>query len=587
MHLFVNFIDALKSVLFGLNRIVWDWPSAMPLMVLLLVGTGIITTVRLRGIQVRRFWHGIRVLKGDYDDPSHEGDLTHFQALSTALSATIGIANIAGVATAIHYGGPGTLFWMWVTAILGMALKFTECTLAQRFRKIAPSGEASGGPMYYIEKGLGKNWKPMAIAFAVATAITPLGMGDAVQSFTVADQFRQDLRVPTFVTGLVMTLLVGAVILGGIRRIGKVTSKLVPFMCLLYVAAGLAVIVLNADQILPTLRLIVVSAFRPAAEVGGFAGGGFVFLLTWGVKRGLFSNESGLGSAPIVHAAARTDEPVREGVVAMLGPFVDTLVVCTITGLVILTTGVWSQKQPQRLAVKEQSALTAVVAGARVHTDGVVRSRDIAAGTYRVEDGRPEGFGLVRENGTVDGLRILVKGGATGVERTRPFSGTVRIPSDAEGDFAFAVFRNTKGRRVDASRFWVRGEALQNGSPLTSWAFQKGLGRLAGGHGNYLVTIAVFLFALSTAISASYYGDRATQYLLGDRWILPYRILFCAMQFIGAIYSLELVWTFSDIALAFMAVPNLIAILLLTGMVRKMTLKYVAEGRLKPPVHEG
>ena len=585
MPVFAGLIDALKTILFGLNRYVWDWPSAMPLMVLLLVGTGIVTTIRLRGIQVRRFWHGIRVLKGDYDDPRHEGDLTHFQALSTALSATIGIANIAGVATAIHYGGPGTLFWMWVTAVLGMALKFAECTLAQRFRKISPKGEASGGPMYYIERGLGKGWKPMAVAFAVATVVTPLGMGDAVQSFTVADQFRQDFRIPTILTGLVMTVLVAAVILGGIRRIGKVTSKLVPFMCLLYVVAGLAVLLLNADQILPTLRLIVVSAFRPAAEVGGFAGGGFVFLLTWGVKRGLFSNESGLGSAPIVHAAARTDEPVREGVVAMLGPFVDTLVVCSITGLVILTTGVWSQKQVQKLAVTEQSSLTAIVAGARVHRDGVVRRGDIASGTFRVAAGRPEGFGLVRDNGTVDDMEILVGAHALDTSGAAPFTGTVRIPADAQGDFALAAFRNEKGRRVDASRVWIEGRALQNGSPLTSWAFQKGLGRLAGNHGNFLVTIAVFLFALSTAISASYYGDRATQYLFGDRWILPYRILFCAMQLIGAVYSLELVWTFSDIALAFMAVPNLIAILLLTGVVRKMTLAYVAEGKLEPPVH--
>ncbi len=582
MALVLPVSDAVKTAIDGLNNVVWNWPSVLPMLVVLLVGTGIVTTFRLGWVQVREFWHGLRVLKGDYDDPEHEGDLSHFQALSTALSATIGIGNIAGVATAIHYGGPGALFWMWVTAVFGMALKYTECTLAQRYRIISPKGEASGGPMYYIEKGLGRRWKPLAVAFACFAVISSFGSGNSVQSFTVADQFRQDMHVPTWLTGLIVSMLVALVILGGIKRIGKVTSKLVPFMCVLYVLGGLIVLLLDFREIVPTFQLILSSAFQPAAKMGGFAGGGFVFMMTWGVKRGLFSNESGQGSAPIAHASAKTDKPVREGMVAMIGPFIDTLVVCTITGLVILVTGVWNQKQAQVLPVNAQSALTAIDAGARVHTDGVVRPEDLASGRLAVEDGRPVDFRLVRNHGTMDDLRVLAGGREIIGFSPRPFTGTLTIPRAEAGNAAAAVFRTPAGTVVPAARMWVKGKALQNGSPLTSWAFKKGLGRLAGNHGNYLVTLAVFLFALSTAISWSYYGDRSIQYLLGDRAILPYRLAFCVMNFLGAIYSLEMVWTFGDTALGLMTIPNLLAILLLTGQVKKMTRQYVANDRFPP-----
>ena len=361
-----SLFEWVSQAIFDLSDFVWGWPSQMPLLVLLLVGTGLVTTFRLGWIQVRYFRHGLRVIRGEYDDPEHEGDLSHFQALTTALSATVGIGNIAGVATAIHYGGPGAMFWMWVTAVFGMALKYTECTLAMKFRVILPGGSASGGPMYSIERGLGRKWKPMAIAFAVFAVISSFGSGNAVQSFTVADQFRQDLGVPTWITGLILASLVAAVILGGIRRIGRVTSKLVPFMAAIYVGSAMIVLLLHADQIIPTLGLIFASAFQPAAQIGGFAGGTFIFMLTWGVKRGLFSNESGQGSAPIAHAAAKTDEPIREGVVAMIGPFIDTLLICTMTGLVILTSGVWHEKQEQKLVVNEQSAIVAVNVGAEV-----------------------------------------------------------------------------------------------------------------------------------------------------------------------------------------------------------------------------
>jgi AGCS family alanine or glycine:cation symporter len=576
-------LDTVKAVVDTLNGIVWNWPAAMPLLVIVLVGTGLVTTFRLGWIQVRRFWHGIRVLKGDYDDPEHEGDLSHFQALSTALSATIGIGNIAGVATAIHYGGPGAMFWMWVTAVFGMAIKYTECTLSMRYRVISASGEASGGPMYYIERGLGKTWKPLAVAFAAFAVTSSFGSGNSVQSFTVADQLRQDLHVPTWLTGLVVASLVAMVILGGIKRIGIVTSKLVPFMCVVYVLGGLSVLLYHYQEVVPSILLIVKSAFQPAAQFGGFAGGGFVFMLTWGVKRGLFSNESGQGSAPIAHAAAKTDEPVREGMVAMLGPFIDTLVVCSITGLVIIVTGVWHLKQSQTLPVNKQSALTAIVGSAQVQSKGVVRDGDLASGVFEVKEGRPAGLTLVRNNGTVDNLVFLVGGREILGLSPEQFTGTVTLPKAAAGDVMAASFRDASGQKIPAARMWIRGDALQNGSPLTSWAFGKGLGRLGAAGGQYIVTLAVFLFALSTIISWSYYGDRSIQYLLGDRYILPYRIVYCVMTFLGAIYSLELVWSFGDTALGLMSFPNLIAVLLLTGKVKAMTREYTTSGHMAVP----
>lgn len=576
--------EIVSNIIVTVSGVVWGWPEQLPLIVVLLVGTGLVTTFRLGWIQVRYFRHGVRVIRGEYDDPEHEGDLSHFQALSTALSATVGIGNIAGVATAIHYGGPGALFWMWVTAVFGMALKYTECTLAMKFRTILPDGSAAGGPMYSIERGLGQRWKPLAVAFAAFAVISSFGSGNAVQSFTVADQFRQDLGIPTWITGLVLASLVALVILGGIKRIGQVTSKLVPFMAALYVGTAMLVLALNIGEVPSTLALIFTSAFQPAAQIGGFAGGTFIFMLTWGVKRGLFSNESGQGSAPIAHAAAKTDEPIREGVVAMLGPFVDTLLICSMTGLVILTSGVWHDKQQQQVAVNEQAAIVAVVDGAVVGTNGVIAPEDLAAGELAVVGGRPQGFALVRNHSVVDEVELLVTESAVLQTDLRSFTGSVVLDPADEGKLELASLVDQSGAPVDGGLV-MRGKAMQNGSPLTAWAFRRGLGSIAGGQGHLLITLAVFLFGLSTAISWSYYGDRSILYLAGPKWVVPYRVVFCIAHFLGAVYSLELVWAFGDMALGLMTIPNLISILLLTGVVKGWTKQYVAEGKLEPPEH--
>jgi len=573
--------DLLSHLILSASSLLWGWPGKMPLIVILLVGTGVITTFRLGWIQIRYFLHGIRVIRGEFDDPEHQGDLSHFQALTTALSATVGIGNIAGVATALHYGGPGALFWMWVTAVFGMALKFTECTLAMKYRSVLPDGSAAGGPMYSIEKGLGRHWKPLAGAFAIFTIISSFGSGNAVQSFTVADQFRQDLGIPTWITGAVMASLVAMVILGGIKRIGRVTSKLVPFMAFFYIAAGLAVLATRLDHLPAILILILRSAFTSAAPAGGFAGASVIFMLTWGVKRGLFSNESGQGSAPIAHAAAKTDEPIREGVVAMLGPFIDTLMICTMTGLVILSTGVWNEKQEQKLEVNKQAAITAYDTGTSVEIDGVIPDESRAEGLHRVRFGRCSDVVLIRNNSTVDKAVLLVDTPSG----EQPFDGSLVFDPENPGDMSRVKLLDAEGKPLFGPLV-LEGKALQNGSPMTAWAFQKGLGKIAGGSGHLLVTLAVFLFALSTAISWSYYGDRAVVYLFGEKWTLPYRIIFCIVHYLGAVYSLELVWGFGDLALGLMTIPNLLSILLLTGRVKTWVGQYVRDGKMQPP-HSG
>jgi alanine or glycine:cation symporter, AGCS family len=475
-------MTALNKIIEVVNGFVWGFPEKMPWLVIVLLTAGIFITFSLRWIQLFKIKHALDVILGHYDNPDDDGDINHFQALSAALSATIGIGNIAGVALAIRYGGPGALLWMWITAIFGMALKFSEATLAIHYRNLNPDGSASGGPMYYIENGLGKKWKPLAIAFAVLTITSSFGQGNTIQAFTVSDQVLHEFQSflpgenfwispvnflwlevePVRISaGLLISIIVGLVIIGGIRRIGAVASKLAPTMALIYVGSGLLILVIHPFDTFSAFLSIFREAFAPRAEIVGVTGGGFlIFLNTMvtGIKRGLFSNEAGQGSAPIAHAAAKTMEPVREGVVAMIGPLIDTLIICSITGLVIISTGVYL-------------------------------STDL------------------------------------------------------------------------------------NGSPLTAAAFQAGLAPLFS-NGDKVVTVSVLLFAISTVISWSYYGDRSTYYLAGKEYIIWYRIVYVILTFFGSIVSLELVWNFGDAAVGLMAVPNLIALILLAPVVKKLTLDY-------------
>lgn len=511
-----------------------------------LVGTGIYLTLRMRFIQIRKLKHSWEIIRGVYDDPKDAGDITHFQALSAALSATIGIGNIAGVATAIHYGGPGALFWMWVTAFFGMCTKYVECTLSMAYRNINPDGSASGGPMYYVEKGLGQDWKPLAVIFAFCAALCSFGTGNMVQSFTVADSFRTEFGIPPWVSGLTVATIVALVIIGGIKRIGQVASRLVPFMSTLYILTGLTIIFLHFNQVPATFGLIFKHAFTPLAGLGGFVGATMLYTLNWGVKRGLFSNEAGQGSAPIAHAAAKTGEPVREGAVAMVGPLLDTLIICTITGLVIITTGAWNGKE---LTNKPLTDVEILVPGSN-YIMNTKLDGDRFAGEFKVHEGMPVGVELGANHGLIEDAVIYEPG-------DMPLNATVAVDS--------AGVVTIVGEDLSAGSVLVYGKMRQNGSLLTTFAFSKGLG--GSPWGRYLVTFGVFLFAISTMISWSYYGDRSVQYLWGDKAVLPYKWIYVFFNFLGSILALEVVWGLGDMALSLMSFPNLLALLVLAGKV--------------------
>jgi AGCS family alanine or glycine:cation symporter len=514
-----------------LNGMVWGTP-----MIILLVGTGLYLTLRLAFIQVRGFRHSIRCISGKYDRPEEEGDISHFQALAAALSATIGTGNIAGVGVAIAAGGPGAVFWMWVTAVVGMATKFTSCSLALKYRKIHPDGSASGGPMYYLRDGLGLGW--LGTLFAIFAGVASLGIGCAVQSNSVVDGLLsilptgiQSAEIPEGVFiiggtplikpafGLVLAVLVGIVIIGGIRRIAQVASRIVPFMCAVYILGALVILLMNAEEVPGAFGQIFHYAFSPLALGGGALGVIVQYAVKEGVKRGIFSNESGLGSAPMAHAAAKTKEMIREGHVAMLGPFIDTIIVCTMTALVIIVTGVW-----------------------QVHGEG----EQVLYG--------PGGVGMAIKTENSVGDTILVVGQWDPVqEEMVPIPAPNPNPDDPN------------------SAFYL----VPTSAALTTAAFDAGL----PGIGKYIVAFGLVFFAYSTMISWSYYGDRCFEYLFGERAITPYRWVFCLFIVVGTIGGLQLVWLVADNLNALMAIPNLIALIFLAGIVQRETKDYVRRMR--------
>ena len=547
-----------------LAEYVWDrgipfQGDEIPWVIIALLGTGVFLTIRLGFLQLSKLGHGFAVASGIYDDPAEPGDVSHFQALTTALSATVGIGNIAGVALAIHWGGPGALFWMWVTAVVGMATKYSEVTLAQHYRRVEKvdldphkwEGTVSGGPMYYIEQGLGPRWKPLAVFFALMLGTTAFLTGNAIQANTVADTVSTQFGVPVWITGLVTASIVALVIIGGITRIGKVTGIVAPLMAAIYVFGALTIIALNYDKLIPAFGLIFREAFNPTASIAGAGMGVFLLTMIWGVKRGLFSNEAGQGSAPIAHAAAKTDEPVSEGVVALVEPFIDTIVISSMTGLVIILTGVWDARIPTQLTL-EKGDISYVVE----ETSG--RFAEIKApAEIRVEGGRYVETGATAAR--VAWHEVPVETLYVDEDRTQPFTGIVYT------DRQIAVAED--GVTYSA----LHGYASESGAPLTMIAFQRGL---PGDIGLYIVVLSVFLFAVSTAIAWSYYGDRCANYLFGTKMILPYKMVFVLMHFVGSILSLSVVWTLGDVFLGIVILPNLLALLLLSPKVYELTKSY-------------
>jgi AGCS family alanine or glycine:cation symporter len=543
MELFSQIIGQLNSFL-------------APILVIGLLGAGLFLTLRLRFIQIRKLGHGFAVSSGKYDDPNEPGDVSHFQALTTALSATVGVGNIAGVAIAIHIGGPGALFWMWVTAFLGMATKYSEVTLAQYFRVPVESdgkvwaGSVAGGPMYYIERGLG--WKPVAVFFAFMLMLTSFMTGNAVQANTIATQFRETLGIETWITGLITATLVGLVIIGGIRRIGAVTGVLAPLMAGLYVTAALVILVVHWDHVLPAFVTIFREAFNPTAGVAGTGVGALLTTLTYGVQRGLFSNEAGQGSAPIAHSAAKTDEPVSEGVVALLEPFIDTIVICTMTGLVIVITDAWNDRVPSALPLRDVNVSYVVGDDAQGYR------RVTAPDSIRYVDGRPLEGQPQLAYFSIGVPRLFVD-----PAQTQPFTGTL-YPLRAQA-------RSEEGQLYTT----LYGDAVRSSAPLTTLGFERGLSKIGlGGIAQYIVLLSVFLFAISTSISWSYYGDRCAYYLFGVKGILPYKIVFLVMHFLGAVVAVTTIWNVGDVALSLVTLPNVISLVALSGLLKKLTDSY-------------
>lgn len=509
----------------------------------LLLSVGIFFTLYLGFPQIRYFKHAVGVTTGRFDKAGAKGDTTHFQALATALSGTVGTGNIGGVALALHLGGPAALFWMWVTAFFGMTSKFVEVTLSHKYREQTADGTMAGGPMYYMEKGMNAKW--LAVLFAMATVLSSFGTGSLPQINSIAAGLQSTFDIEPIVTGAVLSVLLALVIIGGIKRIAKVAAAIVPTMAILYLIGAFAVILPNLGNIGPSFVAIFSDAFTGSAATGGFLGATFAYVFDRGVNRGLYSNEAGQGSAPIAHAAARTDEPADEGMVSILEPFIDTIVICTITGLVILSSGAWKEKFDNDF----QRADMRFVAGAYSEEQpqdveqmfNLLNGDETAATLYSGDIALTDGMATNTDDFTLMASRSF----AEDVVYTRdgtPLSGT------------FAV---TEGRLDDAS-VEVSGKSLIHSVPLTTVAFTRGL---FGEFGQYIVSIGLMLFAFSTAIAWSYYGDRAMTYLLGSKSVMPYRVVYVAGFFYAAFADTTIVWNLALIAIVLMTAPNLFGLL--------------------------
>ncbi|MFZ7097134.1 alanine/glycine:cation symporter family protein [Luteimonas dalianensis] len=448
-------MEQLQAVLDQISSFVWGPFLLIPLLLL----TGLYLTVRLGGLQFRIIGHALWLALVRRRENSTTGDVSHYQALATALAATIGVGNIAGVATAIGIGGPGALFWMWVTGLVGMATKYSEGLLGVKYRQVDAKGEQSGGPMYYLTNGIGGAWgKALGVAFALFGAIAAFGIGNMVQANTAAAQLEATWNISPTWSGLAMAVCAAAVILGGIKSIARFAASVVPLMCVLFILANLLVLTVFAERVPDALATVFTDAFSGTSAAGGFAGSAVILAIQMGVARGIFSNESGLGTGAIAAASALTDQPVRQAMVSMTQTFIDTLIMVTLTALAIIVTGAWAQ----------------------------------------------------------EGLA---------------------------------------------------------GAPMTAWALEQAMG---GGWGNVTIAVGVLVFSFTTLLGWCYYGERCIEMLVGRRGVMPYRLAFSLVVYVGAVLSLEMVWTFSDIANGLMALPNLIGLLLLSGVVANETRKYFA-----------
>jgi AGCS family alanine or glycine:cation symporter len=523
-----------------------------------LLGVGVFFTLYLGFPQVRFFKHGWKVLMGKYAKDDDPGDTSHFQALSTALSGTVGTGNIGGVAFAIYLGGPAALFWMWATAFVGMTTKFVEVSISHKYRKEDEQGFMAGGPMYYMEHGLNMKW--LAVFFAIATVISSFGSGNMPQANNMASGIETSFAVPSYVTGAILALLLGFVIIGGIQRIAKVASTLVPFMAALYTVGAIAVLITHYENVIPSFIQVFQTAFTGSAAAGGFLGASFAYAFNRGVNRGLYSNEAGQGSAPIAHASARTKEPVAEGMVSILEPFIDTLIICTLTGLVILSSGVWSTKYETEFSPFD----TEIVMGS--YSDN--NSQHVKLLSQHLDLSPPDNDPVRAYSGPVDVTEGTLDLTNITVIHNRSISEDVKVLRGGALYTGTVVIENGALNDPNLS---LSGYSLLHSVPLTAQAFRSSF---LGQWGEYLVTVGLVLFAFSTALAWSYYGDRAVTYLVGSNWVMPYRLLYVSGFFLATVVDTSLIWLISAITVALMTLPNLIGILLKAQEIKRMTREY-------------
>lgn len=529
-----------------------------------LLGTGLFFTIYLKFPQIRFFGHALKVVRGKYDKADEKGDTSHFQALTTALSGTVGTGNIAGVAFAIYLGGPAALFWMLMTAVLGMTTKFVEVSLSHKYRETDEQGFISGGPMYYMKNKLKMPW--LAAFFAAMTIVSSFGTGNLPQINSISSSLHSTFGIEKMLSGSVLAILLAIVILGGIKRIAKVTEKLVPTMAIIYFIGALAVIFYNYQNIAPALVSVFANVFTGTAATGGFLGAGFAYAFNRGVNRGLFSNEAGQGSAPIAHAAARTEEPVSEGMVAILEPFIDTIIICTLTGLVILSSGVWNEKFHNEFQTTDMLIMTEVYDDTNQHDQDKLfnflndRSElPLFTGDLIIEKGQ------IQNQLSVLHARSVAEDILVYNEQDSLLTGKVSVLN--------GVYNGENGA-------YFKGRSLIHSAPLTAEAFTRSY---MGEWGRWIVSIGLLLFAFSTAIAWAYYGGRSVTYLFGAKGVLPYRIIYCIGFFVASFADTTIIWTLSGITIALMALPNLIGILLLRKDMKETMNSYWINFRAEHP----
>ena len=579
MYTILNeYVNAFSELLLVLDANLsgsWWFPA-------LLIGTGVYFTAYLGFPQFKFFGHGWRIVTGKYAKEDAKGETSPFEALTTAMSGAVGTGNIGGVALAIWVGGPAAIFWMWITAIFGMTTKFVEVTLAHKYRTTLGDGSISGGPMYYIEKSFNKRWA--GVLFAGLMMICAIGSGNMPQINNIAQVLDDTFSIDKLATGLILGAMLWAIIAGGIKRIAKIASKLVPIMAVIYFGGALVVVTENYQNIIPSFHQIFSQIFSGSAAAGGFLGASFAMSLKLGLARGLYSNEAGQGSSPIAHASAKTEHSVEQGMVSILEPFIDTIVVCSVTALVILSSGVWTEKFENEFErsslffisgsyddtnVSHQEELAKYVSDKRKFTNNTSKVQSYS-GNLVILDGALEDNELTifHNNSIAESVFFLASGECEQKDRDKEKSRDL---------FNGQIETNKEGKIKPSSlnrEMIICGKSLVHSATLTSKAFGSGV---LGKYGEYIVAIGLLLFAFSTAIAWSYYGDRSTAYIFGERAVPIYRLFYVLCFIIAAVIDTTIVWRIAYVVVALVSIPNLIALFILRKEMKEQVTSYVME----------